>query len=324
MRGMPSSFSAERGPAVHTRLVRRCGALLLDDEIERVDLASRLGQQPCEISQALGIAQPHSAAVERDRPVVAFVTESMLFRPRARADLARGRPVRDDDGLCWRGEVQAFEHRPSGCRLGVAACGVAGRRCRVRQVAGGNRDLDVCVEQGRPAQLGVGRQLLRGDAERMVERFLNQRQRQRYVALRKPQQRQAGLWIPASLLCRDERRFRAGEITPPQPDAAQLGQRPAKLAPEVRPQLVTGGERLALRLAAGAAQPENLRAMEATPAMDAAHWLPLPPALHGLRPLLGEVVLRDRLEGADNLAVHDPGRQRIDLAGHGRHRGFVE
>src|SRR5688500_20307053 len=69
----------------------------------------------------------------------------------------------------------------------------------------------------------------------MVERLLNQRQRKGDVALRQPHQRQAGLRIPAALLRLDEGRFRAREVALSQTDAAKLGQRPAELAPEVRP-----------------------------------------------------------------------------------------
>ena len=120
--------------------------------------------------------------------------------------------------------------------------------------------------------------------------------------------------IPPGLLRRDEGRFSAGEITLPQSDAAEFGQRPPKFTPEVGAEFVAGGKRFALRFATGAAQAQNLCAMEPTTAVDAAHRLPVPPALHRLRPLFGEVVLRDRLKGADDLAVDDPGGHRIDLA----------
>ena len=48
------------------------------------------------------------------------------------------------------------------------------------------------------------------------------------------------------------------------------------------------------------------------------------PPLHRLGPLLGDVVLRESLQGADELAVHEPGRERIEVPGDRRHSHFVE
>ena len=48
------------------------------------------------------------------------------------------------------------------------------------------------------------------------------------------------------------------------------------------------------------------------------------PPLHRVGPLLGEVVLRQPLQRADQLAIDDAGRQPIQLARHGRTTGGVE
>ena len=61
----------------------------------------------------------------------------------------------------------------------------------------------------------------------------------------------------------------------------------------------------------------------ATP-MKAADRVRLAPPLHRLRPFLRGVVLRESLEGADELAVHEPGRERIEVVGDHRHAHLVE
>ena len=64
--------------------------------------------------------------------------------------------------------------------------------------------------------------------------------------------------------------------------------------------------------------------MDAAAAVEAADGVGLAPPLHGLGPFLGQVVLGESLQGADELAVDDPGRERIQLAGGRGHPGFVE
>ncbi len=48
------------------------------------------------------------------------------------------------------------------------------------------------------------------------------------------------------------------------------------------------------------------------------------PPLHRVGPLLGDVVLSEPLQGADELAVHEPGRERIEVPRDRRHPSFVE
>ena len=64
--------------------------------------------------------------------------------------------------------------------------------------------------------------------------------------------------------------------------------------------------------------------MDPAAAVEAADGVGLAPPFHGLGPFLGQVVLGESLQGADELAVDDPGRERIQLAGSRGHPGFVE
>ena len=50
----------------------------------------------------------------------------------------------------------------------------------------------------------------------------------------------------------------------------------------------------------------------------------LAPPLHRLGPLLGHVILSEALQGAHQLAVDDPSRQRIQVPRDGGHPGLVE
>ena len=58
--------------------------------------------------------------------------------------------------------------------------------------------------------------------------------------------------------------------------------------------------------------------------VEAADGIRLAPPLHRLGPLLGHVVQGEALQGTHELAVDDPGRQRIELPRDGRDPGLVE
>src|SRR6185503_1631192 len=122
----------------------------------------------------------------------------------------------------------------------------------------------------------------------------------------------------------EEGLLRALEVTPPVADTTELDQRPAELAAQVGTQLLARTEDLHLRLGAGAAEPQDLRAVDATAPVQAADGAHLGPALHGPGPLLRQIVLRERLQRAHDLAVDHPGRHRIDLAREHRDAGLVE
>ncbi len=116
----------------------------------------------------------------------------------------------------------------------------------------------------------------------------------------------------------------AVDVALAQPDPSELAQRPSHLTAQVRPQLLAGHQRLALRLVARAAQPQDLRAVHAAAPMEAPDGIRAAPPLHRVGPLLRDVVLRESLQGADELAVHQPGRQRIEVPGDRRHSHLVK
>ena len=137
-------------------------------------------------------------------------------------------------------------------------------------------------------------------------------------------QSEARLRIPAGLVRRQKRLFRALDVALPKSNAAKLGQGPAELPSQVGSELVACLENLGLRLGAATAQAEDLGAMHAASPVETAHRLPVPPSLHLFRPLLGEVVLPEGLKRADHFAIDNPGPEGTDLTRDRRDRGFVE
>ncbi len=123
---------------------------------------------------------------------------------------------------------------------------------------------------------------------------------------------------------REECLLGPGQVASSEPDVAELRQWPAELAAHPRPQFVTGGERLLLGEITGARHPQQFGAMHPAAAVDPAERGTMAPALHHLGPLLREVVHHQALGGADDLAVHHPRRQRIDLARHQEGADLVE
>ena len=136
-------------------------------------------------------------------------------------------------------------------------------------------------------------------------------------------QRQPRLRLPAGTM-RGQEGLLGPSSRPCAAGSAELAERPSHLTAEVRPQLLAGHQRLALRVVACAAQPQDLRAVHAAAAMEAFDGVGAAPPLHRLRPLLRDVVLRQSLQGAHELAVHDPGGERIEIAGDRRHADVVE
>jgi hypothetical protein len=137
-------------------------------------------------------------------------------------------------------------------------------------------------------------------------------------------QGEAGLRVPSSFERAHEGRFGARDVSSSEPNAAELRQRPSEFATQVRPQLLASQKRFLLRFHPRTAQPENLGAVNSAATVDASHGLPLTPALHRLGPLLSKVVLRERLQRADDFAVNDPGREGIELPRYRCHTCFVE
>ena len=146
----------------------------------------------------------------------------------------------------------------------------------------------------------------------------------RHVSLSQPHERETGLRIPSGLVSREEGFLCAFDVSFQQPDPSELAQRPPELASQVGAQLFARQKSLLLCLVARSPQPEDLGAVDATAPVDASDGTGRAPSLHGFRPFLGEIVLRDPLQGAHELAVDDPRGERIELA---RDRGdacFVE
>ena len=83
--------------------------------------------------------------------------------------------------------------------------------------------------------------------------------------------------------------------------------------------------RLLLGLAAVAVHTEQLGAVDPAAAVDPAVEVASGAlCLHGRGPFCGTVVLGEPLHGADQLAPHHPGGQRVDLVGEQDHGDLVE
>jgi 4-oxalocrotonate tautomerase len=109
-----------------------------------------------------------------------------------------------------------------------------------------------------------------------------------------------------------------------QSDPSELVERPAELASQVGAQFLAGHERLSLCLVARAAQSEDLGAVDPAAPVEAPDGVRFAPPLHRRGPLLGHVILGEALQGAHELAVDDPCRERIEVPGDRRHPGLVE
>ena len=116
----------------------------------------------------------------------------------------------------------------------------------------------------------------------------------------------------------------AGEVSLMQPDPSQLVQRPSQLAPQIGAQFLARHQCLPLGVVARPAQAEDLGAVHPTASVEAADGVRLAPSLHRLGPLLGHVIQGEALQGAHQLAIDDPRRERIELSRDRRHPGLVE
>ena len=96
-------------------------------------------------------------------------------------------------------------------------------RSRPVEVAGCDFDLDRRFEDGRPPQLGVRGQLLRGHVHRVLEGFADGRGGRRHISLGKPHEGETGLWIPPGFLSREERLLCAVDVSFDQSDPPDLG-----------------------------------------------------------------------------------------------------
>ena len=214
---------------------------------------------------------------------------------------------------CCEPHASVCHGRAGGQCPALERCGHAGkfvgRVAGTEEVSGGHVDLDPSGEQRSPAQVGVRRQLLGRDVQGMFERVADGCRRQRNVALGQSQQGESRLRIPPRLASREERVLRTFEITQLESHAAQFGEGPPEFPAQVRSQFRTCGKGFLFRLGERPAQPKDLGTVHAAAAMDAADTASVAPPLHGLGPLLGEVVL-SRAPGACTPARSRPFRSR--------------
>ena len=349
------------------------------DEVEHVELAAGVREEPREVAHALEVSDTQRTTLEHQRPVVPLATGDADARGRL---LIRWREVDPFEDVTRRlqlhgglplaaaggegvGETHACDRRligrpdlvPEshgfreelfrGRRIALGQAYPPASEARARDeclavesvghelqlvggcagsidVAGCDLDLDLRLEQRCPLQLGVWWQLLRGDSWRTVERVLYEGRRGGDVSSRQLDERETGLRIPPGLMRGQQRLLGSVDVSFPQPDPAELGQGPSELASQVRAELLARCERFAFRLVQRSAQPEDLRAMDSAAPVEAADGVGLAPPLHRLRPFLGGVVLCESLEGADELAVDEAGRERIEVVGDHRDAHFVE
>ena len=132
--------------------------------------------------------------------------------------------------------------------------------------------------------------------------------------MREAYERQAWLGIPSGVVRGEKRLLRAVDVSFVQPDAAQLAERPSELATQVGPQLFTRLERLDLGFSTRSAQAEDLGTVHATTSVQAADRVGARPALHRVGPFLRQVVLREPLQRAHELAVDDASGHRIEIS----------
>ena len=197
-------------------------------------------------------------------------------------------------------------------------------RPRPVDVAGRDLDLDLRLEQRRPLQVAVRWSLLGWHPQGALEGVSYRGGRRGHVALGQTHQREARLRIPPGAMGAQQGFLGAGDVSLVQSDPPQLVQRPPQLAPQVRAQFLASRQCLTLRLVARPAQPEDLGAMHPATSVKAADGIRLAPPLHRLGPLLSHVIHGEALQGAHQLAVDDPCRQRIEIARNRRHPSFVE
>jgi hypothetical protein len=103
-------------------------------------------------------------------------------------------------------------------RIGGGACPV--------DLAGGDLDLDLCLEQRRSLQVVVRRPLLGRDPQGALESLPDRRGRPRGVALGQANQRESGLGVPTRPLRREQCLLGTVGVSAVQPDPPQLAERP--------------------------------------------------------------------------------------------------
>ena len=261
------------------------------------------------------------------------------LHPRDGSLVGRAHLVPEPYGLrerqCGRGRITLRKPHPPSCVGRTGDEGLAlepggdvlqlvGGRSSAADVARRDLDLDLRGEEGRSLQVVVRWSLLRRHPHGAIKGIAYGGGRRGRVALGETHQRQTRLGVPSRSMSRQQRFLRAPEVSLVEPNASELGERPPELASQVRSQLVAGEKGLVLRLGTRPAQPEDLRSVDPTAPLDAPDGIGLRPTFHRLGPLLGQVVEREALEGAHQLAVDNPCGEGIQISRHRGHPGLVE
>jgi hypothetical protein len=192
------------------------------------------------------------------------------------------------------------------------------------EVACGDGDLDLGIQQRREGQVSGRWTLLRRDADGVADGFVDEGGGTSNVAPGEAYPCEPGVRAPGVGVCRRERLLGAVDVAPSEPDVPQLCEGPAELASHPRSEVVAGTEGLRLGGVGRSAHPQQLGAVDATTSVDPAERGVMAPPLHDLGPLGGSIVHGQALGRADELAQHHPGRQRIDLPGHQQGAHLVE
>ncbi len=283
----------------------------------RAELGERLARGlPLQPGQRL-VAGPAVGGGE-DEPGTGRLVRRTDLAPRARGQLgggpAAGHVAREQRGA---GARELGGRREGEARVALGdirqRVGSGGRHVRAPRRGG---DLHLRRQQRRQPEVPERRLLLRRVLVGPLDRRADQVQRHLVVPLRRAQQGEPRLGRPHVPVRLQERRLGAGQVTPPEPDGAELDQRPAVLAPQPRAELGARAQRLLLGGVGGPAEAEQLGPVHAAPAVDRTERGVVTPPLHDVGPLARPVVHAEGLRGADELAEHHPGRQRVDLPGH--------
>ena len=158
----------------------------------------------------------------------------------------------------------------------------------------------------------------------VLERARDRRDGAVDLALGETQEREAGLRSPSQLVGFRVRLHRGGEVAAAAADLTDLVVAAGRdVAVEVV-ELLARCDRLLLRLGPLASDPHDLRAMDATCAGEARDLEAVAPTVRDLGPFGRPAVVAEVLTGADRDAVDDPGRERPQLAAHGRGSCLVE
>ena len=157
----------------------------------------------------------------------------------------------------------------------------------------------------------------------LVESVPDAGERAVHLALRQSQEAEPGLHRASPFVRRPVRLLRAREVTAAASDLGDLvvpGRR--DVAFEIS-QLLAGRDRLLLRRGPVTAQAHDLRPVDPARAGEAGHVGLVAPAVRRVGPLGGAPIVAEVVARADGDAVDEAGRERLELAAHGRRTRLV-